>query len=116
MKPLLQFMWKRSLLSFKLTAEQVAVLLDCVSRGAAHPHVGFCDQDFTIDQVKAGLSKLVVRAEILESALWSANMLDEIGRFSPQYTLTFDEFLSSVLPSKFIYDKFFNLIGVRHAE
>lgn len=84
--------------------------MDHVSRGAAHPNVGFEDAERTRGQLYRALAGRAVEIEVLESALWSCNLLDEVGAFSHPAGLTFDEFVKEVAPAGRLFNKFFNVL------
>jgi hypothetical protein len=90
-----------------LSEETVEVLLDHVSRGAAHPQVGFEDAAMTKKQLHNALIGRAVRLEALESALWSCNLLDELGQF--RHTIGFREFVATLTPPGYKFDGFFNV-------
>ncbi len=93
-----------------LSESNVTVLLDHVSRGAAHPSVGFEDAARTRAQLYKALAGRAVELEVLESALWSCNLLDEVGSFSHPDGLTFDQFVVDVAPKDMLFHKFFNVL------
>jgi hypothetical protein len=81
-----------------LRVMDVAVLLYHVWRGAQEPEVGFEDAGNTLDGLTKSLNKKVfVPPGLLESCLWSCNLLDERGQFWHPRGLTFEQFASSVL-------------------
>lgn len=72
--------------------------------------VGFEDANQTIEALCAKLNmKVTVRESDVESALWSCNLLSEKRRFWHPKGLTFDEFLSKLLPGA-SFDKMYNVI------
>jgi len=76
----------------------VAVLLFNVHKGATDAEVGFEDCRETLDTFTRKLNKyMFVDPMLLESALWSCNLLDEHGRFWHPQGLTFEEFLKKVV-------------------
>lgn len=71
----------------------LAILLLHVHRGAKDKRVGFEDARETLDSLTQRLNKRVlVDPTLIESALWSANLLDELGEFEHPKGMSFDEF------------------------
>jgi hypothetical protein len=100
---------------FDISKETAQVLMDCVELGARDARVGFEDCENTQGQVVGALnrcfrSRYPVRQDILESALWSCNLLSEIGKFKHPRGVAFPDFVKALLPPKYRYDFFFNLI------
>lgn len=110
MKLNLKHQWSRNnLVKLSLSEEMVLVLLENISRGAAHSKVGFEDADRTRGELERALRGRAVEVGAVESALWSCCLLDEEGEFyHPR--LTFDQFLGELLPPSMEFDKFFCLI------
>ena len=98
-------------MSVLLTKEARDVLLHCIEKGASHPQVGFYDINYTQLQLMRRLRRsLRVRLSDLSSALWSANLLSEVGEFEHPRGLTFQDFLLECLPDTYEFDYFFSLI------
>ena len=92
----------------------VATLLVHVRWGAQDDEVGFEDADRTLDQMTRTLNKKTVslRKEVLESALWSCNLLNEKGQFWSPLDETFQEFINRLLkPHGSEFDEFYNWIN-----
>jgi hypothetical protein len=97
----------------KLSLTDILVLIDNVHRGAALPQrVGFCDANETLETLTGRLNKKVwVPVSAVESALWSCNLLTEIGQFRDAVRKrTFDEVLKDILGPGETYHRFYNLI------
>lgn len=95
----------------KVTLLQLAILLFHVHRGATDDQVGFEDAQETLDTLTRKLNRPVhSNPVLLESALWSANLLDEQGKWWHPHGLTFDEFVVQLLGRKVKFDKIYNLI------
>jgi hypothetical protein len=93
-----------------LSEEQVAVLLDHVFRGAAHPDVGYADANRTMGELhRALVNRRSVQLEVIESALWSCNLLNDLGAFVHPDGLSFEEFVKKLTPPGKTFDKFFNV-------
>lgn len=88
----------------------VVTLLHNIVEGARHPIVGHEDAARTHEQLLRGLNrKQLFDPAVLESALWSANLMDEAGEFWDVKGRTFDEFVKDVLGhAKF--DRTYNVI------
>lgn len=87
----------------------IMVLLDHVRLGASMPDVGFEDANQTYDSMLRKLNKVIaLPVSDVESALWSANLLDERGKFSHPEGLTFDEFVSKLKKDTETFNKNYN--------
>jgi hypothetical protein len=76
----------------------LAVLLYAVHQGASDDLVGFEDARETLESLTKRLSKRVlVDPNLIESSLWSANLLDELGRFKHPNGLSFEEFAQRIV-------------------
>ena len=95
----------------KLNLLDIAVLLYHVHKGASDDNVGFEDARNTLDSLSKQLcrKKVYVSTAALESALWSCNLLDELGRFDDIRGRSFDEFLHDLIPGE-KFDRFYNTI------
>jgi hypothetical protein len=94
-----------------LSESNKLILLDNIARGAEHVNVGFEDAARTRGQLEGLIiSGRALDMEVLESALWSANLLNEEGSFYHPAGLTFDQFVEEILPTNMTFDRFFNLI------
>lgn len=88
----------------------LAILLYHVHRGAEEESVGFEDAQETLDTLTRKLSKTVfVEPAVLESALWSANLMEEAGEWWHPRGLTFDEWVREVLPGV-KFNRIYNVI------
>lgn len=88
----------------------VAVLLYMVHKAAQNKVIGYEDANIPLNQLTEILNKKVgIPISILESALWSSNMMDEIGNFSHPFGLTFDTWLEKMV-GKGNFDKFYNIL------
>ncbi len=94
-----------------VSAMALAVLIYHVFRGAEIEEVGFEDAQETLDTFyrKANRFTLIDPA-LVESALWSCNLMDERGQFWHPRGRTFDQFLKEVLGDKDGFNKVYNLI------
>jgi hypothetical protein len=76
----------------------ISVLLYHVYQGLKNPEVGFEDAEETLNSLSKRLNyKFLVDPKILESCLWSCNLLNEQGKWWHPKDRTFDEFLKDVL-------------------
>ena len=88
----------------------IVTLLHNVMEGSRHPDVGFEDARETLNSLTARLNKKVfIDPNVLESALWSCNLLDEKKLFWDVQGRTLDEFLKQVIHGE-KFDRFFNVI------
>lgn len=94
----------------KVKLLDIVTLLHNMYAGARHPKVGFEDAHETTNTILRRLNKKVlIDPTILESLLWSCNLLDERGKFWDAKGRTFDDFVTQLGIKKF--DKRYNLIG-----
>jgi hypothetical protein len=90
----------------------VAVLLLNIQKGAATPDVGFEDADRTIEEITRRLEKRVlIDPSLLESALWSCNMLSERGEFAHPEGKDIQAFVKDVLGPSSTFNFNLHLIG-----
>ena len=95
----------------KVSLMDALTLLRCIHEGAAHPKVGFVDANQTLNQMSRKLSRAFwVKQSVLESALWSCNMLDELGLFKDFRGRTFEQFVRDILDDSVEFNRFWNLI------
>lgn len=75
----------------------LVVLLGNVYRGAADADVGYEDTEQSFNELLVHLNKFVsIPRTAFESALWSANLLNETGKFWCPKGRSFEEFLKHV--------------------
>lgn len=93
-----------------VTVLDLVVLLGNVFRGLADNTVGYEDTKLPLDTLVRHLNRRVkVWLRDLEPALWACNLLDEKGDFWHPKGVTFDRWISTMLPyDKF--DKLYNLV------
>jgi hypothetical protein len=76
----------------------LAVLLYNVAKGAEDSEVGFEDAQRTIEELFLRLNKkIMVAPDLLESALWSSNLLNEQGKWTHPAGMTFDEWVKGIV-------------------
>jgi hypothetical protein len=87
----------------KVTLLDLVTLLHNLRAGAEHPEVGFEDAQQTLASLTGKLNKtLLLDPALIESCLWSANLLDERGEFWDAKGRTFEEYVRSLVgPDKF---------------
>ncbi len=89
----------------------LAVLLLHVHMGAKEEQVGFEDAQESIDTLTRKLNKKVfIDPALLESCLWSCNLMDEANKWWHPRDRTFDEFVRDVLGSSGEFNKIYNII------
>ena len=77
-----------------------AILLMNIYRGAQSSKVRFEDAARTLEELVVdlhGKKGIRVQRSVIESALWSCNLLDELGKFWHPKGRSFDEFLKDIL-------------------
>lgn len=105
---------KKEPLYYEPSLLDVATLLLHIHWGAQDEDVGFEDADRTLDQMTRTMCKrtLPLKKDVLESALWSCNLLSEKGQFWSPRGETFQEFVHRLLkPHKGDFDEFYNWIN-----
>jgi hypothetical protein len=86
------------------------ILMANAYKGSEQRKVGFEDADRTITMLANEINALVpVEQDALESALWSANLMNEQKKFWHPKGYTFEEYLGS-LGVRAKFDKKYNLI------
>jgi len=90
----------------------LVVFFENVRRGAEHSEVGFADANETLQTMCAKLNKVVQYPEdLVESALWSCNMMHEAGIFWHPADRTFNQWIADLQDvGKFQFDSDYNLI------
>lgn len=79
----------------RISLLDVAVLLDHVVRGKAHPNVGYEDANRTYSSMMEVLNKEVeLTTGIVESALWSVTLLSEEDSYKHPEGLSYESFLA----------------------
>lgn len=88
----------------------ICVLMHNVQEGSKHPEVGFEDAQRTLDHLVNALNrKILLPPDLIESALWSANLLNEAGAFQDFRDRSLDDFIKQVL-GKEQFNKLYNTI------
>lgn len=108
---------------FRVNLIDLATLLANMHRGAQlKEEVGFEDCERTLVQLTKDLSptRATIDQSSMESALWSSNLLNEIGEFWSPTDETFEQFLNRMLRyaprdpgQSFEFDKYYNLLRKR---
>jgi hypothetical protein len=90
----------------------IVVFIENVRRGAEHSEVGFADANETVQTMCAKLNKVVqLPEEVVESALWSCNLMDEAGIFWHPTDRKFSQWLKDLERiGKFDFETDYNLI------
>jgi hypothetical protein len=85
-------------------------LVECVKRAAGEELIGFEDAVETMDRlINKLLTQLFIDPSVLESALWSANLLHEQGKYNHPEGEAFETFARrAVAPDRF--DFYYNCI------
>lgn len=89
---------------------ELAVLLYNVAKADQDPEVGYEDAQRTLANLMTRLSKKVmVDPALLESCLWSSNLLNEQGKWSHPTGRSFDEWVRELAGGD-KFNKVYNLI------
>lgn len=92
---------------------QAAVILSNLAIARKDKDVGFEDADRTYDEVIDAFTRggtVSVKQEVLESALWACNLLDERGKFFHPSGKSFDRFLKLLLSRQERFNRDLNFI------
>lgn len=103
----------RKNLNYALNLLDLTVLLYHIHRGAQHSEVGFEDADKTLKQLSNALQvkRATIPREVFESALWSCNLLDEVGEFWHPRGTPFKRWVKRMLkPYNSEFNQFYNWI------
>ena len=80
-----------------LSAYEVSVLMYSLKKAASDQAIGYVDADKTYNQLSSELNRMVtLPQEVVESALYYCNMLQEKKAFKHPGGLTFDELLFKI--------------------
>ena len=94
----------------RVRAADLVALRAMVLAGASHKDVGFEDTDRTLPQLNRYLDVgLRVNQGVLESALWSASLMEEAGVFVHPEGNTFGEMLHRIVPKGYRFDRMHHL-------
>jgi uncharacterized protein (DUF885 family) len=101
-----------------LTLRQIdaAILQVNVCLAAKDPAIGFVDADRTLDQLVAqmGRFKVDIKQDLVESCLWSANMLAEEKKFWHPQGRSFKSFLDDIIvDSRYRFEPFDNRLVLK---
>lgn len=101
----------------KTTLQDTAILLFNLAKARGYAQVGFEDANRTYHQLVHSLERAsMFNIEVVESALWAANLLSEEGKFEHPDGLTFDEFVTKMLSlTKYKFDRTYNTLEIKHA-
>lgn len=99
----------------RLTLLECAVLVHNLIEATQHPEVGFEDLEHSYKRLRGRLASKTtdVPREILESYLWSANLLNEVGLFWHPDGVPFKDFVGRILNEDEEFDYFYNYIKER---
>ncbi len=101
-----------------LSVLDIATLLVHVHRGAQlEEKVGFEDCESTLHELTKKLApfRLSIDRVPLESALWSCNLMDEVGEWWSPTGESFDTFVARIAKG-YAFDKFFNLLKKKESH
>jgi hypothetical protein len=88
-----------------------AILLYHLTRGAQIKEIGFEDIDHTMEELQDRLSgEILVPVAAVESCLWSANLMNEVGAYWHPTNKSFDEFVANLVGPNKKFHRIYNLI------
>jgi hypothetical protein len=110
-------------LSLRISLLDIATLLYHVHLGAQNKEtIGFEDANRSLKQLTDELAptRIQVDLDLVESALWSANLCDEEGLFWSPHDEDFESFIRRLLrfatqDSKLEFDRFYNHLKARRS-
>lgn len=89
----------------------IVTFLLCVRTISKHRTLDLHDANQTVDQLMNKLDrKVLIGRDVLQSALYAASMLDEVGKFEHPLGLTFHEFVKGIVGRGKKFDKKYHLI------
>lgn len=99
-----------------IKAVDLAVLLLHVYQASKDPEVGFEDADETLDTLVGKMNhEFLIDLSLLESALWSCNLLNEKDKFWHPRGWTFKQFLKHLFPGE-RFNLFFNMLEEKNGR
>lgn len=97
--------------TLKVNLYNLSILLYNLHKGNLDPDVGFEDADRTLKQLALALNKYVnIKIPLIESSLWSSNLLSEKGAFCHPEGKCFDDFVKEVVGRDYTFDKDYNFL------
>ena len=88
----------------------VYALMDNVTRGRDHKDVGHQDVDHTYESLRSHLNSYIyLPTDVVQSALWSASMLNEAGEYKHPEDLSYQGLAQKICPPGLTYDEFFHV-------
>ena len=102
----------------KLKLTDVLTLLFNILEGARNKEVGFEDTRETIETITRKLNKkrVWIDPSVLESALWSCNLMNENEGFWDARGLSFDEFVKQILEPGEKFHRVYNTIDGKDSK
>jgi hypothetical protein len=95
----------------RVSLMELVTLIQNVIVGAQTTEVGFEDARETVESLTRKLNGFtMIETSVLESALWSCNLLNENQKFWDTKGRDFDSFLKDLLGNARRFDKTYNLI------
>ncbi len=99
---------------YRINMLDAMALLYNVYAAARHEEIGFVDCERTLYELTLALSAdyVEVPQDVMESALWSANMMNEVKEFwHPYKRVGFDRFTNKLISTHNVhFDEFYNVI------
>lgn len=98
----------------RIKEEDRKLLIRDVKLGKVSSQVGFEDAERTFDTMirELGVHVSLVPIRLVEAALWSSNLLDEIEEWKHPQGIPFDQWVESLLPEGLVFNKFWNTIEI----
>lgn len=92
-----------------IRAVDLVALLNSVMEANKDPDIGFEDANRTYERMVSALNfNITVPIDVIESALWSANLLNEKGKFTHLRDKSFDMMVSDITPKDLIFSRDYN--------
>lgn len=99
-----------------IKATDLAILLYHVYVASRDPDIGFEDTNETLDTLTGKMNReMQIDLPLLESALWSCNLMDEAGRFWHPREMTFKQFVKYLFPEE-TFNHIYNILEKKHGN
>lgn len=93
----------------RVRAADLLALVQAVVTAKNDPNVGFEDANTTYEKFVSALnSSITIESDLIEGALWSANLLNEKLAFSHPTGKSFNQMLSDITPTGYKFNLDYN--------